>query len=138
MPRGYYTFIMFFFRCSPENSTFRFRVVFVSFSSRLRLVFVSSPCLAGRLTLFIYYLLAFRHDYFPVAAFFISMHQRVNQRFADGSMCRRLIYALSCRRWHWRKRNNSPTNSEEYRLWLACIRQSGLPADLSMKRILSS
>ena len=40
------------------------------FSCRLRLVFVLSPCLAGRLTLFIYYLLAFRHDYFPVAAFF--------------------------------------------------------------------
>ena len=135
------------------------------FPCRLRLVFVSSPCLAGRLTLFIYYLLAFRHDYFPVTAFFISMHQRVDQRFADGSMCRRLIYALdaiqfewhwqsvgralpcrpspscpaqSCRRWHWRKRNNSPTNSEEYRLWLTCIRQSGLPVDLSMKRILSS
>ena len=40
------------------------------FPCRLRLVFVSSPCLAGRLTLFIYYLLAFRHDYFPVAVFF--------------------------------------------------------------------
>ena len=40
LPKGYYTFIMFFFRCSPENSTFRFRVVFVSFSSRFRLVSV--------------------------------------------------------------------------------------------------
>ena len=30
------SFIMFFFRCSPENSTVRFRVVFVSFSCRLR------------------------------------------------------------------------------------------------------
>ena len=46
------------------------REQYVPFTCRLRLVFVSSPCLAGRLTLFIYYLIAFRHDYFPVAAFF--------------------------------------------------------------------
>lgn len=62
--------------CAPKVLNHRARVLgrfalpeHLSFSKPkvnwLLHIFVSSPCLTGRLTLLIYYLLAFRHDYLP-------------------------------------------------------------------------